>query len=60
MPGGAKPQLAGWGGLSVPGRELRSERLEEVARGLPLTRGLGRSYGDSALPPMRCPSTCQS
>ena len=51
MPGGAKPQLAGWGGLSVPGRELRSERLEEVARGLPLTRGLGRSYGDSALPP---------
>ena len=51
MPGRATPQLAGWGGLSVPGRELRSEHLAEVARGRSLTRGLGRSYGDSALPP---------
>ena len=44
-------RLAGWGGLSVPGRELRSEDLAAVARGAVLTRGLGRSYGDSALPP---------
>lgn len=51
MPGRATSGLAGWGGLSVPGRELRSERLAEVARGQTLTRGLGRSYGDSALPP---------
>jgi FAD/FMN-containing dehydrogenase len=51
MLGRATPHLAGWGGLSVPGREVRSEHLAEVARGRVLTRGLGRSYGDSALPP---------
>lgn len=43
--------LAGWGGVSAPGRELLSEDLAAVAAGAPLTRGLGRSYGDSALPP---------
>ena len=46
-----EPRIAGWGGISVPGRELRSENLASVARGATLTRGLGRSYGDSALPP---------
>jgi FAD/FMN-containing dehydrogenase len=46
-----EPRIAGWGGISVPGRELRSEDLASVARGATLTRGLGRSYGDSALPP---------
>ncbi len=52
MGGGKRePVLAGWGGLGVPGREVRSEDLAEVARGAVLTRGLGRSYGDSALPP---------
>lgn len=35
----------------MPGREVRSEQLAAVARGAVLTRGLGRSYGDSALPP---------
>jgi FAD/FMN-containing dehydrogenase len=44
-------RIAGWGGISVPGREARSEDLASVARGATLTRGLGRSYGDSALPP---------
>ena len=44
-------RLAGWGGVSAPGRELRSEDLAAVARRAPLTRGLGRAYGDSALPP---------
>ena len=44
-------RLAGWGGLSVEGREVRSEDLADAARSRPLTRGLGRSYGDSALPP---------
>jgi len=44
-------KLSGWGGTSVPGRELRSEELAEVAAKAPLTRGLGRSYGDSSLPP---------
>jgi FAD/FMN-containing dehydrogenase len=43
--------LSGWGGLAVPGREVRSEDLVSVARDATLTRGLGRSYGDSALPP---------
>jgi decaprenylphospho-beta-D-ribofuranose 2-oxidase len=44
-------RLAGWGGISAPGRELLSEDLATVAARAPLTRGLGRSYGDSALPP---------
>lgn len=47
----ASPQLAGWGCLPVPGREIRSEDLAAVARHRPLTRGLGRSYGDASLPP---------
>jgi decaprenylphospho-beta-D-ribofuranose 2-oxidase len=47
-------RLSGWGGIAVPGRELRSEDLAAVARAAPLTRGLGRSYGDSALPPPGC------
>jgi decaprenylphospho-beta-D-ribofuranose 2-oxidase len=48
----AKPAtLAGWGNLPVPGREVRSEDLAAVTRGAVLTRGLGRAYGDAALPP---------
>ena len=43
--------LAGWGRLAVPGRERLDENLERAVRDLPLTRGLGRSYGDSSLPP---------
>lgn len=46
-----EPTLSGWGRLPVPGREIRSEDLAGVARRMPLTRGLGRSYGDSSLPP---------
>jgi FAD/FMN-containing dehydrogenase len=45
------PRVAGWGGASVPARELLSEDLDRVTRDVPLTRGLGRSYGDSSLPP---------
>jgi decaprenylphospho-beta-D-ribofuranose 2-oxidase len=37
--------------VSVPGREIVSEDLESLTRGAILTRGLGRSYGDSSLPP---------
>lgn len=44
-------RISGWGGMSVAGRELRSERLERAAGPAVLTRGAGRSYGDSALPP---------
>lgn len=48
---GAQPTLAGWGGLRHPGREVFSEDLERLSAGRVLSRGLGRSYGDSALPP---------
>ena len=43
------PTLAGWGRLFAPGREVRTENLLRVSD-TPLFRGLGRSYGDSALP----------
>lgn len=43
--------LSGWGRLAVPGRELRSENLDQLTRDAVLTRGLARSYGDSSLPP---------
>ncbi len=45
------PQLAGWGRLPRPGRAVVSEDLRRITEGAALTRGLGRSYGDSALPP---------
>src|SRR5688572_25076944 len=43
--------LSGWGGVAAPGVERRSEDLETITRDVSLTRGLGRSYGDSSLPP---------
>lgn len=44
----AKERISGWGRQFLPGREVRLEDLE----GAPpvLFRGLGRSYGDSAVP----------
>lgn len=47
---GAEPSLAGWGGLRRPGREILGEDLPALTRGRRLSRGLGRSYGDSSLP----------
>ncbi len=44
------PELAGWGRLPRPGRELLSENLVAATEGATLSRGLGRSYGDSSLP----------
>jgi FAD/FMN-containing dehydrogenase len=45
-------ELAGWGHYPVvQGCERRSEDLERLTRDAVLTRGLGRSYGDSSLPP---------
>jgi decaprenylphospho-beta-D-ribofuranose 2-oxidase len=35
----------------VPGTEILSEDLERITKGAVLSRGLGRSYGDSSLPP---------
>jgi decaprenylphospho-beta-D-ribofuranose 2-oxidase len=43
--------LSGWGRVPVPGREVRSEDLEALTVDAVLCRGLGRSYGDSSLPP---------
>src|SRR5262249_27058429 len=45
-------ELAGWGNYPrVQGYERRGEDLERITHGVVLTRGLGRSYGDSSLPP---------
>lgn len=44
------PMLSGWGRIPQPGRELLSENLEAASVGAVLSRGLGRSYGDSSLP----------
>jgi decaprenylphospho-beta-D-ribofuranose 2-oxidase len=43
-------QLSGWGRIPAPGMEHAGERLEAATRGAVLSRGLGRSYGDSSLP----------
>jgi FAD/FMN-containing dehydrogenase len=44
-------RLSGWGRVPVvPGYQVRSENLEAITADAPLTRGLGRAYGDAALP----------
>lgn len=43
--------MRSWGGLTVPAEERLGEDLLRVTEGVPLTRGLGRSYGDASLPP---------
>lgn len=48
-------RIAGWGGISIEGVERRSEELQALTCDVPLCRGLGRSYGDSALPPASRP-----
>lgn len=48
---GQLPQLSGWGRVPVPGYEVRSEDLPAITRDRVLSRGLGRAYGDAALPP---------
>jgi FAD/FMN-containing dehydrogenase len=42
--------LAGWGRLPEPGTEVLDEDLERLTERAVLSRGLGRSYGDSSLP----------
>lgn len=46
----AEPTLSGWGRVPRPGTEILSEELELKTTGAVLSRGLGRSYGDSSLP----------
>lgn len=43
--------LAGWGGLGVNAQEALSEDFQSVTENATLSRGLGRAYGDAALPP---------
>jgi FAD/FMN-containing dehydrogenase len=43
--------LRGWGRVGVAASERRSEDLVALTRDAVLSRGLGRSYGDSSLPP---------
>ena len=50
----AETELAGWGRHPVVrGHQRLSEDLEAITRGAALSRGLGRSYGDAALPSRR-------
>ncbi len=50
-PGRVGQTIAGWGRVGVPGHEVRSANLERLTEGAVLSQGLGRSYGDSSLPP---------
>ncbi len=50
------PVLSGWGRIFQPGRAVPSCHLEKDSQGAVLFRGLGRSYGDSALPPPSSPT----
>jgi len=47
--------VSSWGGITVPGEERLGEDLLRVTEDVPLTRGLGRSYGDASLPPATNP-----
>jgi hypothetical protein len=52
---GRTKDLSGWGRYPVVrGEECLSEDLRELTREAVLSRGLGRSYGDSSLPPPGC------
>ncbi|MGC6493870.1 MAG: FAD-binding protein [Myxococcota bacterium] len=42
--------LAGWGGLGVEATLEVSEDFRSLSQGANISRGLGRSYGDAALP----------
>jgi decaprenylphospho-beta-D-ribofuranose 2-oxidase len=45
-----EPSLWGWGRVPVNVREVLSEDLARITKGASLSRGLGRSYGDTSLP----------
>lgn len=49
-PSPGSPTLSGWGRIPAEGRETLSEDFERLTEHATLSRGLGRSYGDSSLP----------
>ncbi len=49
-PAHGEKELEGWGRLSAPGSEVLGEDLARLTVDARLSRGLGRSYGDSSLP----------
>ena len=55
-----KTRISGWGRLHVDACVVESEDLERATESAILTRGLGRSYGDSSLPPADLPSVVAS
>jgi FAD/FMN-containing dehydrogenase len=57
---GKAPLLRGWGGIGVPATERRSEDLVALTKDAVLCRGLGRSYGDSSLPPPSRPTAANT
>jgi FAD/FMN-containing dehydrogenase len=52
--------LSGFGRVAVPAAEQFSEDLAGLTENAVLTRGLGRSYGDSSLPPPSEPVAASS
>jgi len=52
--------LCGWGRIPHPGTETTSEDFAALTAGAVLSRGLGRSYGDSSLPPASRPHAVNS
>lgn len=44
-------KISGWGRIFHPGHAVLTADLEKASRNAVLFRGLGRSYGDSAIPP---------
>ena len=44
-------EIAGWGNVGLSAREHFGTDLEQLSQQVVLSRGMGRSYGDSSLPP---------
>ncbi|HNN52202.1 MAG TPA: FAD-binding oxidoreductase [Pseudomonadota bacterium] len=51
-----RTRIVGWGGVGTIGEERLAEELAKASESVPLLRGLGRSYGDSAVPPPSQPT----
>ncbi len=56
----AQATIEGWGRDGRPAAELGGDDLARLTERVPLTRGMGRSYGHSSLPPARWPVVASS